>query len=60
MAGNTGGPLSGLTIVELAGIGPGPMCSMMLGDMGADVIRIDRTKTHVMDRLADPTANKKD
>ena len=39
------GPLSGLTIVELAGIGPGPMCSMMLGDMGADVIRIDRTKT---------------
>src|SRR6187551_1174903 len=54
MAGNTGGPLSGLTIVELAGIGPGPMCSMMLGDMGANVIRIDRTKTHVMDRLADP------
>src|SRR6201991_743079 len=48
------GPLSGLTIVELAGIGPGPMCSMMLGDMGADVIRIDRTKAHVMDRLADP------
>ena len=49
-----GGPLSGLTIVELAGIGPGPMCSMMLGDMGADVIRIDRTRAHVMDRLADP------
>src|SRR5215470_17104607 len=49
-----GGPLSGLTIVELAGIGPGPMCSMMLGDMGADVIRVDRTSAHVMDRLADP------
>src|SRR5471032_215755 len=48
------GPLSGLSIVELAGIGPGPMCSMMLGDMGADVIRIDRTKSHVMDRSADP------
>ena len=48
------GPLSGLTIVELAGIGPAPMCSMMLGDMGADVIRVDRTKAHVMDRLADP------
>jgi len=30
------------------------MCSMMLGDMGADVIRVDRTKSHVMDRLADP------
>jgi alpha-methylacyl-CoA racemase len=48
------GPLTGLSIVELAGIGPAPMCSMMLGDMGADVIRIDRTKSHVMDRLADP------
>src|SRR5207344_447726 len=36
------------------GIGPGPMCSMMLGDMGANVIRVDRTKSHVMDRLADP------
>src|SRR5204862_3140778 len=48
------GPLSGLTIVELAGLGPGPMGSMMLGDMGADVIRVDRTKAHVMDRLADP------
>ena len=35
------GPLSGLTIVELAGIGPGPMCSMMLGDMGADVIKVE-------------------
>jgi alpha-methylacyl-CoA racemase len=27
---------------------------MMLGDMGADIIRVDRTKSHVMDRLADP------
>jgi len=48
------GPLSGLTIVELAGIGPATMCSMILGEMGADVIRIDRTGSHVMDRLADP------
>jgi alpha-methylacyl-CoA racemase len=30
------------------------MCSMMLGDMGANVIRVDRTKSHVMDRLSDP------
>ena len=37
------GPLDGVTIVELAGIGPGPFCGMMLSDMGADVIRIDRT-----------------
>ncbi len=36
------GPLQGVTIVELAGIGPGPFCGMMLSDMGADVIRIDR------------------
>ncbi len=37
-----GGPLAGLTIVEFAGIGPGPFCGMMLADHGADVIRIDR------------------
>jgi alpha-methylacyl-CoA racemase len=37
------GPLKGYKIVELAGIGPGPMCAMLLADMGAEVIRIDRT-----------------
>jgi crotonobetainyl-CoA:carnitine CoA-transferase CaiB-like acyl-CoA transferase len=37
------GPLSGLKIVELAGIGPGPMCAMLLADLGATVLRIDRT-----------------
>ena len=36
------GPLHGLRIVELASIGPGPMCAMLLADLGADVIRIDR------------------
>jgi alpha-methylacyl-CoA racemase len=36
------GPLAGLKIVELAGIGPAPFCGMMLSDMGAEVIRIDR------------------
>ncbi len=36
------GPLSGFTVVEMAGIGPGPFCAMMLADMGADVIRLDR------------------
>ncbi|GAA0673522.1 alpha-methylacyl-CoA racemase [Sphingomonas insulae] len=35
-------PLAGLRIVELAGIGPGPFCGMMLADHGAEVIRIDR------------------
>ncbi len=37
------GPLTGTTVIELAGIGPGPFCAMMLADMGADVIRIDRS-----------------
>lgn len=36
------GPLAGVKIVEIAGIGPGPFCAMMLADMGADVIRVDR------------------
>lgn len=36
------GPLSGIRVIELAGIGPGPFCGMMLSDMGAEVIRIDR------------------
>ena len=36
------GPLSGLRVVELQGIGPGPFCAMMLADMGAEVIRVDR------------------
>jgi alpha-methylacyl-CoA racemase len=36
------GPLKGLKIIELAGIGPGPFCGMMLADMGAEVIRVDR------------------
>ncbi|NYT22871.1 CoA transferase [Alcaligenaceae bacterium] len=36
------GPLTGIRIVEIAGMGPGPFCAMMLADMGADVIRIQR------------------
>jgi alpha-methylacyl-CoA racemase len=36
------GPLEGIRIVELAGIGPGPFCAMLLSDMGAEVIRVDR------------------
>ncbi len=37
------GPLNGLRIIEVAGIGPGPFAAMMLSDMGADVIRVDRS-----------------
>jgi alpha-methylacyl-CoA racemase len=36
------GPLQGLRVIELASIGPGPMCAMLLADLGADVVRIDR------------------
>lgn len=36
------GPLDGIKIIELAGIGPGPFCGMLLSDLGADVIRVDR------------------
>lgn len=36
------GPLSGIRIVEIAGLGPGPFCGMMLADHGAEVIRVDR------------------
>jgi alpha-methylacyl-CoA racemase len=37
------GPLAGVRVIEVAGIGPGPFCAMMLADMGADVLRVDRT-----------------
>lgn len=36
------GPLKGVKVVEFAGIGPGPFCCMLLADMGADVLRVDR------------------
>ena len=36
------GPLQGLKIVELAGIGPCPMCAMLLAELGAGVVRVDR------------------
>lgn len=37
------GPLAGLKVVEIGSIGPGPFCAMLLADLGADVIRVDRT-----------------
>ncbi len=36
------GPLQGLTIIEISGIGPGPFAAMLLADMGAEVIRVER------------------
>ncbi|KHL10651.1 alpha-methylacyl-CoA racemase [Mumia flava] len=38
------GPLAGLRVVEIAGIGPGPFAAMLLADLGAEVVRVDRTK----------------
>ena len=38
------GPLQGYKVVELAGIGPGPMCGMLLAELGADVLTIDRAE----------------
>jgi alpha-methylacyl-CoA racemase len=39
---NLGGPVSGLRVIELAGIGPGPHAAMVLAGLGADVVRIER------------------
>lgn len=51
------GALKGIRVIEMAGIGPGPFCAMMLSDMGAEVIRIDRLvhqgtgdRAHVLNR----------
>lgn len=51
------GPLSGLKLIEVAGIGPGPMAAMMLGDLGADIIRVDRVNPNTPSRYADPRYN---
>ena len=48
------GPLSTLRIVELAGLGPGPFCGMMLADLGADVLRVERPATWDPARGMDP------
>ena len=39
------GPLAGLRVLEIAGIGPGPFCGMLLADLGADVVVVDRLET---------------
>ena len=39
------GPLTGVKILEIAALGPAPFASMMLADMGAEILRIDRTES---------------
>ena len=48
------GPLAGIKVVEIAGIGPGPFCAMMLADMGAEVLRVDRTAEADIGFAGDP------
>jgi alpha-methylacyl-CoA racemase len=43
-----GGPLQGFKVIEMAGIGPGPFTAMMLADMGAEVLRVDRPNARVL------------
>jgi len=47
------GPLTGMRVVELSGIGPAPFCAMVLADFGAEVVRVDRASAV---RGGDPTA----
>lgn len=51
------GPLAGVKIVEMGGIGPGPMCALLLADMGAEIIRIDRMQETGLGVHTDPKFN---
>ncbi|MGZ4730171.1 MAG: CaiB/BaiF CoA transferase family protein, partial [Acidimicrobiales bacterium] len=51
------GPLEGVKILEIAGIGPGPFAAMMLSDMGADIIRVDRAQSVMGGDPAAPPAD---
>jgi alpha-methylacyl-CoA racemase len=48
------GPLQGLRVIELASIGPGPLCCMLLSDLGADVVRVDRLEPSGLGLAMDP------
>ncbi len=47
------GPLKGLKIIEVSGIGPGPFCGMLLADLGADLVCVDRPGQPVLDPSTD-------
>src|SRR5271167_2384400 len=51
------GVLSGFKIVEFAGIGPAPMCAMLLSDMGAEVLRLDRAEDAGLGIRTEPKYN---
>ncbi|MBE0619862.1 MAG: CoA transferase [Burkholderiales bacterium] len=48
------GPLAGVKVLEIAGIGPGPFCGMLLADMGADVLRVDRLQANDLGLPVEP------
>jgi alpha-methylacyl-CoA racemase len=48
------GPLAGFRLIEIAGIGPGPFCAMMLADLGAEVMRVDRAEKAKLPRMPGP------
>jgi alpha-methylacyl-CoA racemase len=48
------GPLAGFRIIEIVGIGPGPFCAMMLADLGAEVLRVDRAERAKLPRMPGP------
>src|SRR6202012_3123052 len=52
------GPLSGLRVVELGGIGPGPHAAMILGDLGADVVRVERPTRNDADPVPEGTVDR--
>lgn len=51
------GPLEGIRVVELASIGPAPFCCMLLSDMGAEIVRVDRTVPADLGLPSDPGLN---
>lgn len=57
MATEPGGPLRGIRIVELAGVGPGPFCAMLLADMGAEIVSVDRLTPHGLGIKKEPRFN---
>src|SRR5579863_7840799 len=54
--GTRSGPLSGIKIIELAGIGPAPYTCMMLADAGAQVLRLERAAPGAVERSAETRA----
>ncbi len=51
------GPLQGIKVIEMAGVGPGPFCAMMLADAGADVITISRPNAKTLGNRRDPASD---